>query len=287
MTNKNNIHIKRPLVEIKDFGRELIETRDLDPVYVAIWEARLPADQVHRLLVAYLMFYHLGSAAQLSEFDGKDFWRMVKLAAQNKPNDDGSRPWPRGAERRHFRGQKCVDAVEAIRDRWGSAEAIIEALTAPVRRSNTLPLAIVMERVQELPMFGPWVAFKAADLCERLLDVPIEFPPDLTLFYDEPRAALDLFDGDPETNSKMLLRFFSKWKAPPRYERECNVAELETVCCKFKSSCNGHYWVGHDIREVRHGLKGWGSTADRLFKSCPAELAMAGDLFANLEDVMS
>jgi hypothetical protein len=273
--------LKHSLDEIKQFGGQLIASLDLDPVYCAIWNAQLPQDQLRRLLWAYILFYHLGVAAQLSEFEGKDFWRVVKIAAQNAPRADGSHRWPRGAERRHFRGQKCVDAVEAMRDRYDGAEAIIERLVAP-GRSNSLQLSVVMDRVQALPMMGPWAAFKAADLFERLLAVPIEFPPDLTLFYKEPRAALDMLELPAEQANQALLAYFNKFDAPPSFNRKCGVAETETICCKTKSFWYGHYTLGKDIREVRHGLRGWGDTADRLYRSCPAQVALAeaGGLFS-------
>ena len=147
--------------------------------------------------------------------------------------------------------------MEAIRDRWGSAEAIIERWPEPVAHSNRLPLAVVMSRVAELPLFGPWAQFKAADLCERVLAKPIDFPSDLALIYREPRAALDLFEGNPETAAETLTEFFSKWPAPPRYERPCHVAETETCLCKFKSFQRARQcWQGHSRSAARSSRLG-------------------------------
>ena len=36
------------ILSIEEFGRQLIETQDLDPVYVAIVGANLPVDQMRR-----------------------------------------------------------------------------------------------------------------------------------------------------------------------------------------------------------------------------------------------
>lgn len=256
---------------ITDFGDLLIETGDLDPVYIAIRGARLPREQLARLLVAYWCFYHLGCAAWLSEHEGDHFWRWMRVAAENTeplPREvvsTGSR-WPRSAERRHFRGLKCVRAVRmlsAVSPLWR-----VELLAGKLSERE------VMDEVQGWPLFGPWIAFKAADMMERVWGAPIRFSPAVILMYDEPRKALDLLDpSDPQRSYGELLEHFSAAKAPPDRDRPCGPQEVETVLCKWKSMQGGHYWPGKDIREVREGLHGWGDTADRMRASAPQEVA--------------
>lgn len=269
------------LAEVKGFGTQLIETEDLDPVYCALYNAFLPDAQLKRLLVAYFLFYSLGGAARLSEAEGKDFWYEMKLAAANTQPIDGqpTERFPRGAERRHFRGQKCIDAVNWFAHQAPKRpECLIDELTRAKNRRNSLPARVVMERVQEWPMCGGWIAFKAADIIERVLGVPITFEEDLTIIYDEPRAALDLLPGDPLATTRALVGYFSDYLAPPRLDRFCNIAEVETVLCKTKSHWNKRYWIGKDIKEVRHGLEGWGITAKRLLKAAPDEVVEEGML---------
>jgi hypothetical protein len=75
-----------------------------------------------------------------------------------------------------------------------------------------------------------------------------------------------------------LLSYFSAHKAPPRDDRPCGAAEVESVLCKFKSMRGGHYFVGKDIKEVRHALQGWGTTAEKLLRHMPdAELLQAAE----------
>jgi len=75
-----------------------------------------------------------------------------------------------------------------------------------------------------------------------------------------------------------LLSYFSAHKAPPRDDRPCGAAEVESILCKFKSMRGGHYFVGKDIKEVRHALQGWGTTAANLLRHLPdAELSKAGE----------
>jgi hypothetical protein len=259
------------LDEIKEFGAELIETQDLDPVYSALWKAALPPDQLRRLLLSYLSFYHLGSAAWLSEHEGENYWRQMLTAARNDTRSPLGDRWPRASERRHFRGAKCVKAVEWLRDRYGEPEAPIRSLLSCETEKD------VIERVGEWPMFGPWAGFKAADLLDRAYGHPLKFDPNIGLLYEEPRASLETLAAELGDSQRViydnLLRHFSTRKAPPRYDRPCGAAEIETVLCKFASMRGGHYKVGKDIREVRHALRGWGPTAERLYKACPAEVA--------------
>jgi hypothetical protein len=294
-----DMQLKRyPVSEAIEFGEALIRTGDLDPVYIAIHGANLPVDQLKRLLLAYWCFYSLGASAWLSEWKGVDFWDKMLLAARNdrsvppSMDDLPAESWPRGTERRHFRGKKCVDAINWLARQRGGPEDLIDYL------SEGKTLAGVSERIQKWPMFGGWVAFKAADLIERVLGVPIQFPDDLALFYKEPRAGLDMIfyhessaedlatkDTNiyvrPETmatgdQAKIVLEalrhWFVRFPAPPRNDRACNIQEIETLACKFHSHKRGFYPIGKDIREVRHGLKGWGATADKLLAACPPEV---------------
>src|SRR5262249_10601877 len=148
------------------------------------YRAQLPEPQLCRLLFAYLCFYNLGASAWLSEHEGKDYWGwMEKAAANETPTPLGGR-WPRGSERRHFRGTKCVDAVKRFTKRY--------APEAPVRGLTTLPTEkMIIAQVCKWPMFGTWAGFKAADLVERVYGAPVKFDPNLRLMYDAPLAALN------------------------------------------------------------------------------------------------
>lgn len=267
-------------MDIHEFGDALIRTRDLDPVYCGLYEAALPRDQLCRLLLSYWCFYHLGAAAWMSEHYGADFWHAMDVAARNEDASPLGGRWPRAAERRHFRGQKCVEAV-----RWFSQqepEIWVEQMVFDLYGAG-LTDRIIMDRVQCWPMFGPWIAFKCADMAERCLGVPVQFDPDLGLMYAEPRKALDILaeeQGGPDCVSvgpegwySHLLEYFGRHRAPPAMDRACGPQEAETVLCKWKSHMNGYYPVGKDIHEQRVALAGWGKTADRLLAVYPGEVA--------------
>ena len=252
---------------IYEFGRRLILSRDLDPAYCALFGAQLSQPQLSRLLLAYLAYYNLGLAAWLSEHEGDAYWAAMFVAAKNEtPSPLGGR-WPRGSERRHFRGAKCVSAVGWLARNYPAPEAAIRSLL------NCKTERHVIAHIGRWPMFGPWSAFKAADLLERVVGVPLVFNPNIGLLYAEPRAGLDLLAAElnqsPQEIYANLLSHFSAYAAPPRHDRRCGAAEVESILCKFKSMRGEHYWVGRDIKEVREALQGWGATAANLLRHLP------------------
>lgn len=272
---------------IQEFGRRLLETGDLDPLYIGLVRAELPEPQLCRYLLAYWCFYHVGVASLISEHEApEDYWYVMLTAAENTvapyaymPTviDPSFERWPRAAERRHFRGQKCVDAV-----RWFSSRAPEDWVRGLVPAGVTPQEEWVMRRAQMWPLFGPWISFKVADMMERVYGANIVFSPKSILMYDEPRAALGILSasyspegtvwGANEWYEKLLTYFGSAHRAPPRGDRPVGPQEVETILCKWKSMRGGHYHVGKDIHEHRQALAGWGATAERLLKSYPSEV---------------
>lgn len=256
------------LTPIEDFGEALVKTRDLDPVYCAIHGANLGVEQTSRLLLAYWCFYDLGVASFMSE-KRSDYWQWMKIAAANEQPKPGGGRWPRQPERRHFRGPKCVAAVDYLSRRAP------EDWVGDLRACSTEKQ--VMEAIQRWPMFGPWIGFKAADMLERCLGAPIQFSENIGLIYSEPRACLDILSDQRGISQQrqygLLLEQLRNYKAPPGHDRCCGPQEVETVLCKWKSHSHGGYSVGKDIREVRRSLALWDNdSARRLLQACPQEV---------------
>lgn len=272
----------RDVMGIEEFGSALVMSRDLDPCYVALHGARLDRPQLHRWLLAYWCFYHMGAASYLSELTGEGFWRSMDIAATNKigPGELSNLPsdrWPRASERRYFRGPKCERVVEWLRNRWPEPEGAV-AHVVGMSSGIGVPRTekSVMHVIGEWPLFGPWIGFKAADMLERCAGVKIAFSPDIGLVYKEPRACLDILvsqrGGTPEERYAEVSEYFAATPAPPALDRGCGPQEVETILCKWKSHLAGRYVVGKDILEVRHALSGWGETADRLLAAAPREV---------------
>lgn len=269
-----------PRLDIYEFGAHLLETGDLDPVYIALDKMEwLDGEQRDRWLIAYWCFYHCGAASYISEAGGKEFWQRMSEAARNETTaPDGGR-WPRGSERRHFRGEASVKAVTKL---WGrymdNPHQMVEEIAAG---EGPLPYATVAGRAKELPLFGPWISFKVCDMLDRLGIVPVDFDQAAVFMFDDPvKAALTLWrqhsklpdDAQPKSEAvkvqiienvvSHLSEHFKDFTAPPRHERPVGLQEIETILCKWKSHRNGHYPLFNDIDEIRHGLQGWSEASE-------------------------
>ena len=261
---------------ITEFGSDLIRTGDLDPIYIGLTSLKLDKGQLAKWLIAYWCFYHAGVACYMAELKDQGmaedtYWYKMVQAAENNSDRDGVR-WPRSAERRHFRGEKCVKAVQFLAKK--GPQDWIQELIRPLAGRNNLTETHIMERIQKWPLFGPWIAFKAADMLETCAGVPVTFSDNIGLIYKEPREALDIL-GEANHHSPWyvwddLRSTFAQVDAPPLKRRKCGPQEVETILCKWKSHYRGHYRVGKDIAEVRHGLDGgWGDLAQDMLNAMP------------------
>jgi hypothetical protein len=264
-----------------DFAVNLLETNDLDPVYVMLWEAEFDNKQLTQWLVAYWCLYHVGAASVLSE--SEDFWNDLARACRGTN-------FPRGVERRHFRGDIATESVKFLRREAGkqaerndfgirgSTEDLVDSLYS----KNVIRLPDMITKVSQWNGFGPWISFKVADMLERLnLQKINSYPKDVFLMFDAPRmGAQMLFEREykgklhksikpEEWAYDYLTALLSDYYAPPTYNRIINIQEIETILCKYKSHCNGKYPLGHDLIEVRQSLVQFArcKTNQRLLKS--------------------
>lgn len=254
----NNVgHNVTKRLDCYTFGRSLVQTGDLDPVYILVWQADLPTVQLQRWLLAYWCFYHVGTACWITGDNGTeaDYWERMQAAAASKE-------YPRCPERRHFRGQQAANSVAYLKKR-GCGPLFKDLLSAG---SNAVDK---IEAAKSWLGFGEWISFKVADMLERLDICPVVF--DLaTAMYDSPTKGAQLLwnvekagvEGKPALASEYaverILWELADLKAPPRYERPLNVQEAETVCCKWKSHYEGRYHVGEDVEACLRAL-GWAS----------------------------
>lgn len=256
-------------LDITTFGRHLLETGDLDPVYIALPRALEDADQLARWLVAYWCFYSGGLASWASEHEGQDFWRALLVAARNEePTPFGGR-WPRGHERRHARGKQGITMVTGLRDRYGDRPQDMVSYIAEAAPSYEA----VARRAQEHPLFGPWISFKICDMIDRVLGTHVDFTEAAVFMFTDPvKAALMLWrqhHGLPESARpkdqtavihqvvEHLKGVFRDFTAPPLHDRAVDLQEIETILCKWKSHMNGHYPLFNDIDEIRDGCEPW------------------------------
>lgn len=259
-------------LSVWDFGQQLLDTNDLDPIYCMLWEAKLPRETLLKWLLSYWCHYHSGTASWTVDQDC--FWDALMAVA-------GSKEYPRCPERRHFRGQNAIKSVLDLQK-----QTVKERLD-PITNGTEIAANDLMKYVQQWVGFGPWIAFKAADMIERLGLAKVRFDVNNITLFDSPREGAELMylkygnhkikpTNVVSWSIKQLLYFFQGRLAPPRYERPINVQEAETILCKWKSHCNGHYQPGEDIESLRKTL--------RHYKDSPTSkrlLAVTTNLWSN------
>jgi hypothetical protein len=261
-------------MEIREFGSQLLKTGDLDPVYNALYRMNQPQGfdwgQKKRWLLSYWCLYNCGVASYLSEFRGKEYWEVLTTAAENIEATPIGGRWPRGKERRHFRGDNAMKAVAHLKSRYGHPEEMVEYCMGDHIEPTDNTLSGITRRVQTHVGFGPWIGFKVADMLERVMGVGVSFDQaEVMMFKDPTLAALmvgKLWNLESpnysqeliiHTVAKTLTEHFSAVLAPPSFNRPVNVQEVETVLCKWKSHMHGHYPVGNDIHEIAEGTEPW------------------------------
>jgi len=257
-----------PRLSVEDFGQHLLETGDLDPIYIGLGLTCSDWDHMSRWMVAYWCLYHAGASSYISDHTGEDFWHMLGVAAANElPAPDGGR-WPRGHERRHWRGAKALESYKELSTRYSRPEDFVEHLAEAAPSYGE-----VTKRVQAHKQFGPWIAFKIADMLDTCGDVRIDFSSDdVMMFKDPEKAAITLWNfqqGLPvdtvptdkkaavKSSVDYLLATFADFDAPPRFARKVGIQEVETILCKWKSHYNGHYPLLNDTVEIAKGLASW------------------------------
>lgn len=274
-------------LSIEEFGEHLLSSGDLDPVYIALYSMGLNGERLNRWLLAYWCFYHCGVASYLSDFSGEEFWDQMFVAVKNTDQTPIGGRWPRGSERRHFRGAQGYNSIQSMYyDYPDNPEKIVSDIIGPLNKTP-LEFKHVAERVKNLKGFGDWISFKVCDMLERVCAVPINFDKAAVFMFKDPvKAAIMLWESRNNHVGKVkpkegpiidavvqyLINHFKEFKAPPKFERTVNLQEIETILCKWKSHMNGHYPLMNDTHEIIKGTTPWASvsrTAELFLENMP------------------
>lgn len=245
-------------LDLIPFGHALLDTLDLDPIYVILVGGNLDKKLLYRWILSYLFFYHAGVASKIAE--SEDFYRTAQQAQNEK--------WLRGRERRHFRGKQSQYTLDWMKVAFPQPEKAIESLI------GAKTFAQVWMRLDSWPMFGAWAIFKTADLLDRVVGNPVKLDIDDLRFYDAPYEAAKMWF--PKWSLKQTVEYvleqYKDRQAPPRFERPFGILEAETCLCKSASHMNDHYPVGNDTHEISEHLEGWGDLAKELKKHLPKDI---------------
>lgn len=236
------------MLNVYEFGKQLLDTNDLDPVYVVLHNVDWDVDIKHWLL-SYWCFYHAGTASWI--VDSKNYWRAMETAA-------GSKEYPRSPERRHFRAQNAIKSVAYLKSRG------VASLFEDIQQEPNVSVEKLMKSVQKWVGFGPWIAFKVADMVERLGLVEVQFDNAAMFLFDSPREGAELMYEVEKPTSVIedkqswavnsIIEHYDTELAPPQYDRPINTQEAETILCKWKSYRKGHYKIGEDVESLHKAL---------------------------------
>lgn len=231
-----------------------IVTGDSDPVYWAIARAKgdiaFGPQWATRFCVAMLAYYHTGVAFQAAEIsNGDEFWNYLT---------EGFAKFPRGSERRHFRGANGAVALATMRNWAPDPHDFFTKFT-----SDRTDYWMIRNKCEKhLIQFGPYFQLKVCDYMDRCLDLPIASFAGLNKnLPTEPSRALEvMFPGVHPTDSFLTLckRIDSACiVAAPDFKRAAGPAEVETSLCGWKTTKFSGNWMGADIADKRAALTGF------------------------------
>lgn len=259
---------KYDLIPWYEFASHLLTSFDLDPIYVILTEASIPDSMLKRWLLAYWCYYSSGPASYIAECP--DFYDAMRDGFA------GNQQYPRGHERRHFRGQAGFEAIQFL-ETYGPPEKVVDY----IYEGGPLDFQSVANRAMKFKLFGPWIAWKIADMGERVMCYPIDFSnANLNMYKDPVQGCALYLYGDyshPITPKEVdwvindMLSKLKDFREPPFLDRPLNVQSQETVACKFKAHTRGAYPKNFDLMEIRHTLSDlkWGDLSKELLKYLP------------------
>jgi hypothetical protein len=142
-------------------------------------------------------------------------------------------------------------------------------------------VADVRRRVMEQPLFGPWIAFKVADMVDRVFRRHMDFSQSDIFMFDTPTEGAVMWADEwaaahllvdvtaPRSEAvkiKAALAYLEselkEFAAPPFNDRPLGLQEFETILCKWKSHRGGHYPLGKDTHEIAEGLAAWSTVSE-------------------------
>lgn len=232
------------LSDFVTFGRELIRSQDVDPLYPVLKELErgMSEEQALWFTFLYMTFYNVGSAT---------------AAYHILPTPDCRAPLPKldiATERRNLRGGKVrphLDHYLALVLRHGSQKAFSQQGWGMDWERN---YEAFWRTAQTIWQNGRWAAFKWSEILKKVHGWHLAAPDMRMEFCSGPKAGLmDMFNLTRDPGVMMLNEY-------GEILRDCAARQgldipdwetLETVLCNFHSLRNGRYYIGHDIDELQ------------------------------------
>lgn len=163
----------------------------------------------------------------------------------------------RASERRHFRGQAGLKAIEDWKLRWPNPEWMVDHILdmSGIDRSikGVQDLNRIRIKCQQVAQMGPYFVWKWGDLSEVLTGENTEFRNWEKLSPKVPTEGAALIAGEAghtEIDVAHIYRAIAKYMNKHQMRsfatpwRPMDVQDGETVCCVYKQYRSGSYWPG-------------------------------------------
>jgi len=240
-----------PITTLRQFCEVLISTGEIDPSYVMLNRLRRAKgdEWIKRFCVAYLLFYHTGTAITAAEYEGVDFWSYL--------NGAFDRPNTRGTERRHFRGDNGRKALHELWTRFPHPETLFDL---PRYHTPSYSLFYDLIKFRKIPQFGDYFIWKWNDFSMCVFDDDRDMRKVTRYLPQPPRKALTSLWKDEHYSLGLarLTQMISDIPEPfsGKSKRMCGPSEAETIACSIKGyiMTNPPTPIGYDIDEKRAQL---------------------------------
>jgi hypothetical protein len=246
----------------EEFIKVDIYSGDSDPVYWALYRSMTHSEfgweWTTRFAVAMLAYYHMGTALKAADQKNNEFWPFLKAIYPAAP---------RGSERRHFRGEKGLQALERMEAHSPN----------PIQFFSRLPSTykdIKEYCAYNLTEFGPYFVLKTVDYMDRCMrnqvggmdaladNLPNEPAKAIKLIY----PGLSVAQGFRRMCGRVSLLGL---RAAPDFGRPVGPAEVETSLCGWKTTKYKGNWFGADIASKREELSSCGARGQLLASLLP------------------
>lgn len=236
------------------FGKHLIGSKDIDPVYPVLrrLERGLTEEQKLWMSFLYVGWYHLPVAAEVF-----DLFPEPNRDLLNYINPK----FPTGIERRAHRGGNITKHLEDFFSKIESAGGIKWYFTNGLYHDDHRQNWMVMnERLQQIHGNGRWAAYKHCEILRRVHHLPLEAPDMGNRFSSGPREGLATLYGPLEGQGDAVILTLDKQglDLQRRLKKQglaVDIEQLETILCNWKSLVKGKYYVGHDIDEMQEQIR--------------------------------
>jgi len=245
-----------PLAAFATFGRHMLASWDIDPVYPVLRQviADLDLDEAHAdwLTVLYLAYYELSSGitAFIEHPDPERSDILADLAVLKLPT---------GIERRGLRDPNCMhghllDWLTRF-DGRSFFTAAKDALTdEPEVNDSTLSWYF-----RGVKYNGRWASYKGCEVLHKVRDYPNRARDAGHEDSTGPRLGLGLFFPTVKGNRPVDIRLLNHqtdllMACALEHGTRLAVDECETLLCDFRSLTLGRYYVGHDTDLMLEGM---------------------------------